>query len=850
MSEEAERLYERARALDPEARAAFVEEACRGDPRLRDELASLLGQAEAAEAFFDLLSDAVFSTPLATDLPALFSPDEARIGTTIGHYRILACIGSGGMGTVYRAHDTLLDRDVALKFLPPLNTRLDAEERLFVEARAAAALEHPNVCSIHEIGQADDGRPFIAMALYEGETLKGRLAHGPLPLEEAVATAIQIARGLAAAHARGIVHRDVKPGNVMLGADGTVRLLDFGLATATDVTLAGSGSTAGPMAYMSPEQARGDPLDGRTDLWSLGIVLYEMLTGVRPFRGEDDRALLQAILQQDPEPVSQRRPEVPASLSRVAERLLRKDPGARYQNAAEVLADLEHSLPSGGGTSRPTRRRAGLLAGSTMVVLMVVAGALWLLGRGRESAPLLTAVAREPSIAVLPLDNRSPDPGDAALAAGITEELIAMLAATGDVRVIASPSAAAFKKPEMDVRTIAESLGVSNILQGGLQKIGSRLRVQVRLVDGRDGSTRWSQAYDREFNEVFSVQDEIARAVAGELGLRFDKDQQLRRHKTQNIAAYEHYIHGWDPVLLRSESGIWKAQEHFERAIAADSTYAAAYAGLAITYVRRARTASDPGMPTRELLAIADSVARKAVALDESLAEVHYAWGRVREAMLDLPTAEREVRRAVALDPARPVYRRSLVYLNQWTDRPEEQLAEARRVLEIDPMNPYARVILAGALICNRRYDEAMAELQRVAAIQPPLQGFAFGVGEVYAGKQMWPEAIAALRPQAEAGEPNFIGYLGYVLARAGRRGEANRVLADLLARWERTGAGAYQIAVVYAALGDIDRTFAWLDRSIDDLSIGPGVMSYVFEDLHRDPRFERLRGRLGLQKL
>jgi serine/threonine-protein kinase len=729
----------------------------------------------------------------------------------------------------------------------------EVEERLLVEARAAAALEHPNVCSIHEIGQTSDGVPFIAMALYEGETLKERLVRGSLPLEEAVATAIQIARGLAAAHARGIAHRDVKPANVILGADGMVRLLDFGLAQATDVIRTRSGMTPGTVAYMSPEQARGDPLDQRTDLWSLGVALYEMLTGVRPFWGADDRTLLQAILHEDPEPVSNRRPEIPESLARVVERLLRKDPGTRYGSAAEVLGDLAKALPSGALPPQPqtvTRRRKALLAVSTAALVALVGAALWLPGRGGEPvAAVASAGAEEPSIAVLPLANLSADPRDAALASGMTEALIATLAGAGDVRVIASTSVLPFQGSQIDVRTIADSLGVSNILEGGFQKIGSRFRVQVRLVDARNGSTRWSQTYDREFEDVFSVQDEISRAVAGELELRFDKDRQLFRHGTPNIAAYELYLRAWNPALLRSESGIRERLGYFQQAIAADSTYAAAHAGLAVAHLVVGNT-SDPGVPLPKLHALAEEAARKAVALDDSLAEAHYALGRVWLATYDFPSAETELERAIALDPTRSVYRRHLASLRVWAGRPTEALAEARRALETDPLNPYMHVTVAEALFANRRYDEALAQLERIVAIQPPLQATSSIAGQCYAKKEMWPEAIAALRPQADTGDPLHLALLGHTLARAGQREEANRILADLLARRERTGVGAFEVAVVYAGLGDFDQAFSWFDRSVDDRSLKEDIMEPTFEDLRKDPRFERLARRLGLQKL
>lgn len=483
------------------------------------------------------------------------------------------------------------------------------------------------------------------------------------------------------------------------------------------------------------------------------------------------------------------------------------------------------------------------------LLAVIVAAVVWSGAGAKASRSALASLRRtEPSIAVLPLTNLSTDSADAALAVGMTEELIATLARAGDVRVISSSSTSAFKGREIDPRQIAESLGVSNLLAGSVRKTGSQLRVQVRLITARDGSTRWAQAYDRDFQDVFSVQDEIARAVAGELELRFDKERQLHRHQTRNIAAYELYLRGSDPLLLRSEGGVWRAQDYFEQAIAADSTYAAAYAGLALVHVRRGRTTNDPGMPLRELFALAESTARKAVALDDSLPEAHYTLGRVLEAMLEFPSAETEIRRAIALDPSRSIYRRSLSYLHAWAGRPEDELAEARRALETDPLNPYAHAAVASGLYGNRRFDEALAQFARVAAFQPPLQAVAFGIAQCHAQKQRWPEAIAALRPQAEAGDALYRGLLGNLLARAGQRDEANRLLADLIARREKTGVGAFQVAVVYAGLGDFDQAFAWLDKSIDDRSIGSVIMGPTFDDLHRDPRFSQLRRRLGFQ--
>ena len=508
----------------------------------------------------------------------------------------------------------------------------------------------------------------------------------------------------------------------------------------------------------------------------------------------------------------------------------------------EVAQFPDQPAPASAGP--PWRARAVRYGAVALLLVAALFGGIRLRTGPADAEPRGT---REPSIAILPLANLSGDAHDAVLANGMTEELIATLARAGAVRVIASTSTAGFRGQPVDVRKVADSLGVSSVLEGAFRKVGERLRVELRLVDGRDGSTRWAEAYDREFNDIFAVEDEIARAVAGELGMRFDRERQLLRHRPRSVAAYELYLRGSDPALLRSQAGIWKAQSYFQQAIAADSTYAAAHAGLALVSVRRARTANDPGMPPPKLLALADASARRAVALDDSLAEAHYAVAVVSEARLAFPDAERHIRRAIVLDPTRSVYRRRLSYLHSWFGRPEEELAEARRALETDPLNPYAIGAVASGLYAVRRYDESLAQKARLAAIRPPLQAAAFGAAQCYAKKRMWPEAIAALRPQAEAGDPMFIGMLGHMLARAGERQEAGRILAGLLARRERTGAGAFQIAMVHAGLGDLDQTFAWLDRSVDDHSIGSVIMGPTFDELHGDPRFARLRARLGL---
>ncbi|HET9331967.1 MAG TPA: tetratricopeptide repeat protein, partial [Gemmatimonadota bacterium] len=412
----------------------------------------------------------------------------------------------------------------------------------------------------------------------------------------------------------------------------------------------------------------------------------------------------------------------------------------------------------------------------------------------------------------------------------------------------------AFRDRETDVRAIADSLRVANVLEGGVQKIGSRLRVQVRLVDARDGSTRWSETYDREIDDLFVVQEDIARTVARELGARLGGSAAapLSRNRARNVAAYELYLRGNDPALLRSDSGPHQALDLFRQAIAIDSTYAAAWAGLARMY-GRVQSTEDPGMPIEELDALAEQAALKAVALDDSLAEAHATLGILRRGRhQDFAMAESELRRAIELDPAYGRAREWLARLYIDTERPVEALAEARGALEIDPLSPSAHAELALALLANDRPDEALVHLEHIAAVRPPLLRTRDYLAQAYAMKGMWREAIATMeQPRARTGNADDLTLYGYMLARGGRREEALRIHEELIERWNAGEAQAVAVAIVYAGLGELDEAFAWIDRA-DEKSLAASHLTLtapIFKDFRRDPRFDRVRERLGIQK-
>ncbi|HEV7389679.1 MAG TPA: BTAD domain-containing putative transcriptional regulator [Gemmatimonadaceae bacterium] len=491
------------------------------------------------------------------------------------------------------------------------------------------------------------------------------------------------------------------------------------------------------------------------------------------------------------------------------------------------------------------RRRAMVLYGVAALVLAALAlvGSR-LLPRVAEGPASATAGA---SIAVLPLANVSGDPRDGPLADGLTEELIGGLAKIDRLRVVARTSAFVFNKSDLDPRQIADSLHVANILQGGVQKIGQRIRVQVRLVDGHDGSTRWAETYDRELKDIFLVQSEIATAVARELDLRLGGRTiaALRRAPTQNIAAYDLYLRGSDPALLRSDSGMQLSVDYFRKAIALDSTYAAAYAGLARMYLV-SLLSQGVASSAREVYALAEEAALKAVALDDSLSDAHATVGLLLLLRYDFAAAEKELERARALDPGQYRTYRTLITLAYWKERPADALAEANRMVDLDPLSAGAHVELARAQCANGQYAQGLARLKSLEAIRPRLQRIPSYAATCHSMKGDWPAAVAALRPyQDNPADYRGRGWLGFALAHSGQRREALAVLADVTAHWQRSKQGAFEVAVVNAGLGNRDQAFEWLNRSVDDLSLSENIMLPMFGDLRGDPRFERLRSRL-----
>ena len=827
-------LFDRALLLPRAARAGFARAACGDDEELRGELISLLEAHESADDWFDSLEQEVIgpvSTALvSSDATGLRAELEAALGD---RYRIERELGGGAMSRVFLAEELGLERQVVIKVLPPELAATMSGERFRREIQLAARLQHPHIVPLLS-ADASGRLLYYVMPFVVGESLRARLAReAPLPIRDAAKIWRDLLDALAYAHARGVVHRDVKPGNILLNGRNAL-IADFGIARAIEAAAGDADATTpglaiGTPAYMAPEQLGGDGgADHRADLYAAALVMYEMVEGRAPFGGASPREVALARLGGRPAPIG--RAECPPELAALVMRCLEQDPAARPDSAEALLAELELPPTHAATPPRTRRRRPAAIA----LAALVVSGAALsgYLARHRGATP--AGVAASPAVAVLPLANLGPETGDAWLAEGMTEELMSVLTQGGRLRVVAGTSVRALSGRQLALREIAESLGASHVLEGGLQKVGSKLRMQVRLVDARDGSTRWSATYDREIGDIFAVQDNIARAVAGELDARLAG----RRRPTRSVAAYELYLRGKQTSLLRTAAGRHEAMDDLGQAIALDSTFAAAHAALVWLYLNEA--GSSPG-DYRIWDARADSAARKAVALDSTLADGWSALGWTRLAGLDLPAAEAALTRAVALDPG--VYRgyEGLARTYMYARRPAEQLAAARRGLENDPFSIQALREMALALSMNGRCDEALELLRPLKGLTPPAGVAGVIRGQCYARKGMWPEAIAELRwAQGTADARTALGLLGYTLARAGHEAEARGILADLLAGRQRSH-GAFGVALLYAGLRDYDRAFAWLERARQEGSIRVYIVDPLFDDLHRDPRFDRL---------
>jgi eukaryotic-like serine/threonine-protein kinase len=797
-------------------------------------------------------------------------------GARFGSYEIVARLGAGGMGEVYRALDPQLEREIALKVLPAAMVADEtARSRLLREARMAARLNHPNVCTVHEVGEVE-GQVYVVMELVPGHALSERLASGRMEGEEVGRLGQQMADALAHAHDNGVVHRDFKSANVIVTPEGRAKVLDFGLAkplveteseatTQTATPLTAPGIVVGTLAYMAPEQLRGKPADARSDIWALGVVLYEMAGGVRPFGGKTGYELSSAILNHTPNPLPA---EVPPPMAAVIERCLAKDPGQRYQRAGEVRSALETvragSVPTTWPGRRPrllTPRRRVLIASLLTVVAIAVAlGAFGLRGRllGPYGGP--GAAIR---MAVLPFANLTGDPEQEYLSDGLTQELISQLGRLHPqgLSVIARTSVMRYKKTETPVDQIGRELGVGYVLEGSARREGAKIRITAELVHVTDQAQLWAETYEREFSGLLALQSEVAGAVARALALRLLSAEQARLASARTVdpEAHDAYLKGSYHWQKLTPSDLDTAERYFELALVKDPSYAPAYQGLATVWsCRQQREISPPHVAGPK----AKAAALKALEVDDNYAGAHEALAMVRTwTDWDWAGAEPQWRRALELNPNGASAHAYYAHFLAITGRGDEAVQHSKRALELDPFNGLFHSLYSVVLRFERRLDDAMAEASAALAIDPD-DGIAMNtLQRIFIVKGMRDEQLAQQR-QRIAKDPGRVVAFERGLAEGGYEG-AQRRIADLLAeRYEHTGgvpnAGVSRvympcaIALRYRDAGDRGRAVDWLEKAYEvrDPNLPYSFGDPVYEPLHSDPRFQALAHRMGLPQL
>jgi serine/threonine protein kinase/TolB-like protein/tetratricopeptide (TPR) repeat protein len=843
-------LLDQALSVPLEARAAFLDEECRNDQPLREEIRSLLIAHDASSGYFERLSEQIVSPALM----ALSSDvgDELLVGQTFAQYRIVEKLATGGMGVVFKALDQRLERFVALKFLPaPLSTDAGSKRRLLTEAKAASALDHPNIGVVHDIGEAAAGRLFIVMAYYEGETLERRNQRGGLSTQDALALTRQIAGALAAAHRNGIVHRDIKPSNILITRDGTAKLLDFGIAMLLGSTPARDGAVVGTVAYMSPEQTRAVIVDHRTDLWSLGVVLYEMLTGLRPFRADDD-ALIHAIRYGGWQPVDRVNSEMPLAITRILEHCLAKDPNERYGTAEELLSDLDALeraafVPSSAAT-RGDRWRSLRYASAAAVLCVIAAGTLYVQDYGTPRLDQAVGVqTRGNRLAVLPVTLIDSDKDESYLADGMTEELIAQLSRIGGLRVIARSSIIGYSGASKSPTEIGRELAVATVLHGSVHKAGGQLQIAMHLVDTNTQEQLWTRNYTAPASELQSLQREIAFRVAEVLRVQVHtpEQRQLARVGTSSAAAYLFYLKGLHFLDKRNDPTVRQAKNYFERALDLDPTFARAWTGLGDTYSALSALAT---LRAADAYPQSRAAAERALQIDPDLPEAHVTLATALSTYYwQFDAAAEHYRRALELNPSYANAHRLHAEYLRFEGRFDEALAEARQGEELDPLSPAHQIETGIDLYWARRYDEAIAQFRRVLGVNPQFTYARFFLALVLIQKQQYDDALSALDVPGTGGSLQQETLRGYIHAVSGRKAEARKGLDRLTLLARAQNISSWHSAIIHMGLGEHDRALDLIEQAYRDRDwqVRMVPVEPLLDPLRSHPRFRVLADKI-----
>jgi len=784
----------------------------------------------------------------------LITPEKRlQKGSTVGRrYTIMEDLGRGGMGVVYKAEDTKLKRTVALKFLPPELTHIpDVKDRFMREAQAAAALDHPNICTVYEFDEAEE-KTFISMAYVEGQSLRKKLESGPLELDEALRIATQVAEGLQIAHKKGIVHRDIKSANIMVDDRNQAKIMDFGLARMTGGTLLTQEGTAmGTIAYMSPEQAQGEEVDHRSDIWSFGVVLYEMFGGQLPFMGEHDQAVVYSILNKKPKPITELRSEIPVSIGQVVEKALEKNPDERYQQIDEMLDDLK-SISAGivpeeikarlRKEKLRKRKRAILYAGTVGLVIVIAVLALTLFTGRAEAID---------SIAVLPLENLTGDMEKQYVVDGVTDQLFGQLGQiSGLKRVISRTSVMQYKETEKSLSEIARELNVDAIVEGTVYQVGESIQVRFQLTDALpEEQNLWGETYERPMRDMLMMYSEVAQVIASELKIGLTQQEETRFADTRKVnpESYDAYLKGLPHHEKGTPEGLKIALQYYNLALEIDPNNALALVGIAGVWAIRYQMGM---VPRQEAMALITTPIEKALELDNTLAEAHDALAGHRcWREWEWESAEKEFQQALRLNPNLAGAHQGYSLLLCIMGRAEEALPHIELALELNPLSPLTHHFYAFVLVYHRRYDDALAAFRTVLDIEPNFIPALGMVADLLAAKGMYDEALAYYR-KVYPDDTELIKALEDGFEKADYKG-AYRAVADLGAeRYGKPGksVSAQDIGICYQRAGDYDLTIDWFEKAYEEHEPNLPFISASWSDpLRSYPRFQELLRKMNL---